>query len=142
MALTERGEQHAVYCEQCGKEHTVETPGATARFHSFLGTHAPEAALKKSRDKMYALRSGILHGGKLTKLDQDSYFGFHDPADLDESELHRELWGITRIALRDWLKNSAAPAAPKTKSTGLTLKAGGKKPTLRLGGDIGGNRKV
>jgi len=63
---------------------------------------------------MYALRSDILHGGKLMKLDQDSYFGFNDPTGLNEDELHRDLWGITQIALRHWLKN-APSAAPQPK---------------------------
>lgn len=56
--------------------------------------------------KMYALRSGILHGSSLMQMDQDIAFGFN-PLDFNEAELHRELWSITRLALRNWLKKSA-----------------------------------
>ena len=59
------------------------------------------------RSKMYRLRSDILHGSDLMQLDQDLSFGF-DPFDYDENQLQRELWSITRIALRNWLKNPPA----------------------------------
>jgi hypothetical protein len=53
---------------------------------------------------MYSLRSGILHGSGLMQLDQDLAFGW-DPAWWNERELHDELWGLTRVAVRSWLKN-------------------------------------
>ena len=34
----------------------------------------------------------------------DLAFGF-DPFDYNENQLQRELWSVTRIALRNWLKN-------------------------------------
>lgn len=103
-ALTDRGTTHLVYCEECQAERSHEEPGATERFRSFFETHAPADALRKRRTQMYELRSGILHGSDLMQLDQDLAFGF-DPWDFNESELHRELWSITRLALRNWLKN-------------------------------------
>jgi hypothetical protein len=103
-ALTDRGTTHPVYCEECQANRSHEEPGATERFRSFFETHAPGAALRKRRTQMYELRSGILHGSDLMQLDQDLAFGF-DPWDFNESELHRELWSITRLALRNWLKN-------------------------------------
>ena len=40
------------------------------------------------------------------QMDQlDGYIGWAPPGQRDE-ELMRELWGLTRIAMRNWLKNS------------------------------------
>jgi hypothetical protein len=99
-ALTDRGIR--VYCEQCKKTHDV--PGATEKFRSFLETYAPGAALEKRRNEMYEVRSSILHGSDLMQLDQNLASGF-DPTDFNEYELQIELSNITRIALRNWLKN-------------------------------------
>jgi hypothetical protein len=106
-SLTDRGTTHLVYCEQCQAERSHEVPGATERFRSFFETYAPGAALRKRRTQMYELRSGILHGSDLMQMDQDLAFGL-DPSDWNEGELHRELWSITRLALRNWLKNPPA----------------------------------
>ena len=38
------------------------------------------------------------------QLDQDLSFGW-DPPWWNEYELHRELFGISQIAIRNWLKN-------------------------------------
>jgi hypothetical protein len=107
-SLTDRGTTHRVYCDQCKDSRAHEVPGATERFRSFFETYAPGAALRKRRTQMYELRSGILHGSELMQMDQDLGFGW-DPPGWDERELHRELWSITRLALRNWLKN--APSA-------------------------------
>ena len=101
-ALTERGSIHRVYCTQCAREHSHEVPGATSRFRDFLETYAPGASLKRRRDEMYSLRSGILHGSDLMQLDQDRDFGW-DPPGWNERELNEELRGLTRLALRNWL---------------------------------------
>jgi hypothetical protein len=103
-ALTDRGTTHLVHCEQCKADRSHEVPGATERFQSFFATYAPGPALKKRRREMYKLRSGILHGSDLMQLDQDLAFGF-DPLDFNESELQRDLSSITRMAIRNWLKN-------------------------------------
>jgi len=103
-SLTDRGTTHWVFCEQCKADRTHEVPGAKERFRSFLETYAPGAALTKRRSQMYDLRSGILHGSDLMQLDQDLAFGF-DPSDFNESELHTECWSITRLAIRNWLKD-------------------------------------
>jgi hypothetical protein len=105
-SLTERGTKHQVYCAQCEKQQTHESPGATERFHSFFETYAPGAALKKRRNLMYDLRSNILHGGDLMLIDQDLDFGW-DPPGLTEDELYKELWGITKLAVRNWLKSTS-----------------------------------
>ena len=103
-SLTIRGKVHHFDCPKCGKRTQHEVPGSTQRFREFLGTYAPGAALAERRSEMYGLRSGILHGSKLMELDQDLAFGW-DPPWWNERELHRELSGITRTAVRNWLKN-------------------------------------
>ncbi len=106
-SLTDRGTTHRVYCEQCQADRSHEVPGATERFRSFLETYAPGAAMRQSRTQMYELRSGILHGSDLMEMDQDLAFGW-DPPGWNERELHSKLWSITRLALRNWLKNPPA----------------------------------
>jgi hypothetical protein len=103
-SLTDRGVTHKVYCEECNADRQHEAPGAAQRFRTFFETYAPGTALRSRRSEMYSLRSGILHGSKLMQLDQDLAFGW-DPPWWNERELHEELWGLTRIALRNWLKN-------------------------------------
>lgn len=75
-----------------------------ARFRSFIERYAPGASLEKRRTEMYALRSDILHGSGLMEMDQNAHFGWAPP-EHNEEELLRELWGLTRIAMRNWLRN-------------------------------------
>jgi hypothetical protein len=116
-ALTARGVSHGIECPECKQKTSHETPGATRRFRDFLEQFAPGASLKKRRDEMYDRRSGILHGASLMKLDQDRTFGW-DPPFSNERDLYSELWGLTRIALRNWLRQPFEPAGEQmgTKS--------------------------
>jgi hypothetical protein len=102
-ALTDRGTTHRVYCETCQSDSQHEAPGATERFRAFFEEYAPGASLRNRRSQMYSLRSGILHGSDLMQMDQDVAFGW-DPPGWNERQLHDELWSITRLALRNWLK--------------------------------------
>jgi len=106
-SLTDRGTTHRVYCHDCQDFAQHEVPGATERFRAFFECYAPGVALRSHRSEMYALRSGILHGSELMQLDQDLAFGW-DPPWWNERELHEELWALTRIAIRNWLKNPPA----------------------------------
>jgi hypothetical protein len=108
-SLTDKGEQHWVNCEMCKKQFPHDAPGAKQNFQAFLKKYAPGAALEDRRSKMYRLRSDILHGSTLMTLDQDLTFGFGlDLPWWNEYELHSGLWGLTRVALRDWLANPPA----------------------------------
>jgi hypothetical protein len=116
-SLTDRGTKHWVYCDQCEAQQSHDVPSAGKKFRSFFETYAPNPALRKSRSQMYKMyklsygfRSDILHGSDLMQMDQDLAFGL-DPIDWNEAELHRELWSITRLALRNWLKNPPAAIA-------------------------------
>ena len=106
-SLTHRGSVHRVYCEECKGHCQHEVPGATERFRAIFEKYAPGASLRCRRSEMYSLRSGILHGSELMQLDQDLAHRW-DPPWWNELELHEELWGLTRVALRNWLKNPPA----------------------------------
>ncbi|MEO7861894.1 MAG: hypothetical protein ABIU05_15955 [Nitrospirales bacterium] len=80
------------------------TLSPTKRFSTFIEQYAPDASLATRRRKMYDLRSDILHGSGLMEMDQDAHFGWAPP-EQKESDLINELWGLTRIAIRNWLKN-------------------------------------
>ena len=56
---------------------------------------------------MYTLRSGILHGSRLMEWDIGRAIGW-DPPYANEDQLHRELWGLVQLAIRNWLKAAAA----------------------------------
>lgn len=103
-SLTGRGSHHQTLCTECGDHFSHEVPGATKRFQNFLERYAPGNSLAKQRSKMYALRSGILHGSSLMQLDLGKDFGW-DPPYWNERELHDDLWVVARIALRNWLKD-------------------------------------
>jgi len=77
------------------------TDGTTAAFCEFIDRHAPGAS-KKVREKLYDLRSDIVHGSDLMEIDQGTHFGWMPP-EQTEFDLTREFWGITRMALRNWL---------------------------------------
>ncbi len=106
-SLTGRGTTHRAYCDECKDHSQHEVPGATERFRAFFERYAPDAALKNRRTEMYSLRSGILHGDELMQLDQNLDFGW-DPPWWNERELHNELWGLTWVAVRNWLKSPSA----------------------------------
>lgn len=112
--FTKRGEIHKVHCQTCEGEFTHETPGVIQRFKSFLEEFAPVdegeqdqnriKEIKKERQKIYDLRSHILHGNDLFMLDQNRDFGW-DPPGSNEIDLHRSLWRIAKTAIRNWLKS-------------------------------------
>ena len=103
-SLVDRGTTHHVYCDQCQRVSQHDVPGATEGFRAFIEKYAPGASLKRRRTTMYRLRSGILHGSELMQMDEDLGFGW-DPPGENERELHEELWSLTRVALRNWLKH-------------------------------------
>lgn len=83
------------YREQLGGSGTPPT----------LTPRAPSK--KKRRDEMYSLRLGVLHGSELIQIDQGLDFGW-DPPWWNEFELFDELSSLTRLALRNWLKDPPA----------------------------------
>ncbi len=76
----------------------------TARFRDFIDRYAPGASLEERRLTMYALRSDILHGSGLMEMDRDAHFTWAPP-EQNERDLSDELWGLTRVAVRNWLRD-------------------------------------
>ncbi len=72
----------------------------TKRFRTFIERYAPGASLETRRREMYAMRSDILHGSGLMEMDLDAHFGWAPP-EQKEMDLTDELWGLTRIAVRN-----------------------------------------
>jgi len=108
-SLTERGETHVVYCRKCRGERSHDAPGLTELFRRFFETYAPGRSLRERRSEMYQLRSGILHGSGLISFDEGRAFGW-DPPWRNQNDLHQELWSITEVALRNWLKGQVREA--------------------------------
>jgi hypothetical protein len=103
-ALTDRGVVHRIFCRKCRAYRDHDVPGPTALFRKFFERYAPGHSLKKRREEMYSLRSGISHGGRLIAFDEGRAVGW-DPPWSNQRELHSELWSITRIAMRNYLRN-------------------------------------
>ena len=104
-SLSVRGETHRTYCERCKAESQHDAPGATEQFRAFFDEHAPGAALRKRRSEMYRVRSDVLHGSDLMYLGQE-LGSITDPLYWNDWELYDDLSGLTRIALRSWLKSA------------------------------------
>lgn len=82
----------------------------SVRFRDFIERYAPGASLEKRRNEMYAMRNDILHGSGLMEMDHDADFGWA-PSEQKEKDLMNELWGVTRIAIRNWLKDQQGKTA-------------------------------
>jgi hypothetical protein len=83
--LTDPGEAHWLYCEQCREKQLHEVPGAGTRFRSFFETCAPADPLRERRRQMYKLRWDILHGSDLMQMDQDWLSGWTRQTSTKES---------------------------------------------------------
>ena len=109
-SLIARGMHHNFECPVCGRPGTHEVPGPTKLFRNFLATYAPDASLAKDRDRMYELRSSILHGSDLMEIDQIVPIQGWTPTGFKEDELYNGMWRVTRTALRNWLKSPPRPS--------------------------------
>ena len=110
-SLTDRGAIHSVYCKQCREHRDHDVPGPTAQFRNFFETYASGQSLKKRRNDMYRLRSRILHGSHLIAFDEGRAHGW-DPPWNEQRELHAELWRLSQVALRSWLRKASAGLQP------------------------------
>jgi hypothetical protein len=111
-ALVVRGVTHTAHCRQCGTEHSHDSPSVGALFQGFFERYAPGKSFQDQRDEMYSLRSGILHGGKLIAFDEGLAMGW-DPPWRRQNDLHGELWSLTRIALRNYLRDPPLLTRPR-----------------------------
>ena len=109
-SLTARSTHHNFKCPVCGRPGTHVVHGRTKLFKNFLATYAPDASLAKDRDRMYTLRSDILHGSDLLEIDQIVPIQGWTPTGFKEDELYNGMWRVTRTALRNWLKSPPSPS--------------------------------
>ena len=111
-SLTARGTAHDFrFCPVCGGPGKHYVQGPTKLFRNFLATYAPDASLAKDRNRMYDLRSTILHGNDLMEVDQIVPINGWTPAGFKEDELYNGIWRVTRTALRNWLKSPPPQSA-------------------------------
>ena len=109
-SLTARGTHHNFKCPVCGRPGKHEVQGRTKLFRNFLATYAPDASLAKDRNRVYHLRSDILHGSDLMEIDQIVPIKGWTPTGFKEDELYNGMWRVTRTALRNWLKSPPSPS--------------------------------
>jgi hypothetical protein len=103
-ALIETHSGHDALCSVCGEAFLHRVPGPTKAFRTLLARYVPGPQFDSRRNEMYALRSGLVHGTALMELDDERY-SVWDPAQHQQTELWTELFGITRIAIRNWLND-------------------------------------
>ena len=104
-SLTASGNVHQFTCPICAGPTDHRVPGPTKLFKNFLATYAPGASLAKERDEMYDLRSNLVHGEHLVELDREIPIMGWTPPGFKERQQYYDLWGLTRTALRNWLKS-------------------------------------
>ncbi len=90
----------AIACEALGERNLRPT----ARFKKFIERYAPGASLAEPRTAMYGLRSEIMHGSGLIEMDRGTDFGWAPP-EQEQKDLLAQLWGLARIAMRNWIKD-------------------------------------
>ena len=93
-------------CTACGK-HVGKS--ISQQFVDFLDEMAPSAGeIEKARRKLYAVRSALLHGGRLLPSD---YLGFSPgPGLADEFENMEQAQHLVRLVLATWLGRQVGPA--------------------------------
>lgn len=88
-------------CEVCGQDKH----SATKKFKSFLQKYgSPDPSFKKDAEKLYKIRSEILHSGSLFLGDINLIpWGLKDHAKMNKDKYRRNVIQITRICLVNWL---------------------------------------
>lgn len=87
-------------CDNCGNYYW----GVRAKFRKFLQDYGPDdPEIKKYANKIYTIRSSILHGGKLLLGDLFKYSALKNDDTFYEGLELRHLVVFTRICLINWL---------------------------------------
>src|SRR5437667_7422507 len=86
------------------------SPRSNEAVQELLSYVCPDASLAKDRDRMYKLRSDILHGSDVLEIDQIVPIQGWTPTGFKEDELYNGMWRVTRTALRNWLKSPPSPS--------------------------------
>jgi hypothetical protein len=86
-------------CPACGNDRN---PGPTRKFKDFLDRYALGAGTRTQNDELYAVRSGLVHGGAL--LYHDTPFGSGLISFGEERSRMDSLYEAVRIAVVNWLR--------------------------------------
>ncbi len=87
-------------CSECGHD---KKQGPTARFKDFLERYAPETGSRTEIDRLYSVRSGLVHGSSF--LHHDSPFGSGMLAfATNERESMDRLSRAVTLAMVNWLR--------------------------------------
>jgi len=89
-------------CSTCGRP---TGPSSTTQFTSFMNHYAPreDGETAKARRKLYWLRSGLTHGGKLMEQDVNPGFGQFTLTWADERRTTDRATMLGRLAGVNWL---------------------------------------
>jgi hypothetical protein len=88
-------------CSECGRDKNQRP---TRRFKDFIDAYAPGAGSRSEIDRLYAVRSGLVHGGAL--LHHDSPFGGGLLAfAMDERGTMDRLGRAVTVAVVNWLRS-------------------------------------
>ena len=90
-------------CPSCGRG---TGPGPTSQFIEFMDRYVPrqDDTSETERRKLYRLRSGLAHGGKLLREDMEFGLDFH-PDRLAEVYASRDASRLARMAGINWLRD-------------------------------------
>jgi len=91
-------------CSECGRDKNQRP---TARFKDFLETYAPGAGSRTEIDRLYSVRSGLVHGGTLLHHDSPFGGGMLTFASNERDSMDR-LSRAVSIAMVNWLRAQAA----------------------------------
>lgn len=80
-------------------------PGPTRQFADFVDRYVPrqDGESERERTKLYGLRSGLTHGGKLMEGDLGRGFGEFHPGPLAEQKFADRAEQLARLAGVNWL---------------------------------------
>jgi len=93
-------------CAECGRDKNQRP---TARFKDFLERYAPGTGSRTEIDRLYSVRSGLVHGGTLLHHDSPFGGGMLAFATNEREPMDRLSLAVT-IAMVNWLRAKAVKA--------------------------------
>jgi hypothetical protein len=96
-------------CGTCGRPRDEPT----RRFKDFLEKYSPGAGNRSSIDRLYKMRSSLVHGTSMLRADDSPSWAF-TPDRLDEHADLDRLHQAVRVSLVNWLREAAREAAVTT----------------------------
>jgi len=92
-------------CPTCNRD---VGPGPTQLFHDFVESYLPNSSWAVNKKKLYSIRSGLSHGGKMFHLDEAPWSSELSTTELQEMQAWMDLTQAVRLVLVNWLKSKAA----------------------------------